>query len=161
MHWQSVLGVNYQLQAQPQMQKDFFIHNLAWNNKESNRLWRRELSSYLPPNWMRVWEPGRESKVCVRAAGRDRFRGRLKFSQTEPSFMCVIICCRMSCTLEHYGNPSRGCYKSMQSHCRCSKILAPRQPCWCSQPCIYSPQCMHSLDPLPAGQGNLGRQYLR
>lgn len=103
MHWQSVLGVNYQLQAQPQMQKDFFIHNLAWNNKESNRLWRRELSSYLPPNWMRVWEPGRESKVCVRAAGRDRFRGRLKFSQTEPSFMCVIICC----TLEHYGNPSR------------------------------------------------------
>lgn len=103
MHWQSVLGVNYQLQAQPQMQKDFFIHSLAWNNKESNRLWRRELSSYLPPNWMRVWEPGRESKVCVRAAGRDRFRGRLKFSQTEHSFMCVIICC----TLEHYGNPPR------------------------------------------------------
>lgn len=103
MHWQSVLGVNYQLQAQPQMQKDFFIHNLAWNNKESNRLWRRELSSYLPPNWMRIWEPGRESKVCVRAAGRDRFRGRLKFSQTEHSFMCAIICC----TLEHYGNPSR------------------------------------------------------
>lgn len=62
-----------------------------------------ELSSYLPPNWMRIWEPGRKSKVCVRAAGRDRFRGRLKFSQTEHSFMCVIICC----TLEHYGNPPR------------------------------------------------------
>lgn len=24
----------------------------------------------------------------------------------------------------------------------------------------YSPQCTHSLDPLPAGQANLGRQYL-
>lgn len=72
---------------------------------------------------------------------------------------------------------SRGCYKFMQIHCRCSKILAPQQHCFCSQPFIlpcfvffslmrnkdmnYSPQCIHSLDPLPAGQANLGRQYLR
>lgn len=124
---------------------------------------------------------GKQSKVylSVRTAGRSKFR-RTPWVKLNTR---LHVWDHLLQSEVHTGilwkpiQESRRCYKHTQLHCRCSKILAPQQPCCCPQPFIsvcsvllslmrnrdmnYSPWCIHSLHSLPAGQTNLGRQYLR
>lgn len=86
--------------------------------------------------------------ISARAARRDRFRRTLKFSQAKHNFLRVIICYRMSCTLQRREKPIQG-IGGATNPCRCSKILDPRQSCCCSEPCIYSadipqPHCLQA-----------------